>query len=79
MAELLAWTESTLENKALHPLLVISVPVLAAVDAMPLWIPQIPMAVGTVMLAVCFVDHLVRLVFTGSHGIRDSKVDEGAA
>jgi TRAP-type C4-dicarboxylate transport system permease small subunit len=28
-------------------------------DATPLWIPQIAMAVGTVLLAIAFVDELV--------------------
>ena len=48
-------------------------------DAMPMWIPQIPMAVGTVLLAVCFVDNLIRLIATGDHGIKSSSVEEGAA
>lgn len=48
-------------------------------DATPLWIPQIPMAIGTIMLAVCFLDHLVRLIFTGQHGIQASAVEEHGA
>jgi len=28
-------------------------------DAMPLWIPQIPMAIGTVVLFIAFVDELI--------------------
>ncbi len=28
-------------------------------DATPLWLPQIPMAVGTVILAIAFIDELV--------------------
>lgn len=31
-------------------------------DATPLWIPQLVMAVGTVVLAIAFADHLVRLL-----------------
>ena len=31
-------------------------------DATPLWIPQVPMALGAVLLAVCFWDNLVTLV-----------------
>ena len=28
-------------------------------DATPLWLPQLPMAIGTVVLAIAFVDELV--------------------
>jgi TRAP-type C4-dicarboxylate transport system permease small subunit len=28
-------------------------------DATPLWIPQIPMALGTVVLAIAFIDELI--------------------
>ncbi len=45
-------------------------------DATPMWIPQIAMSVGTIVLAVCFCDHLVRLVFTGQHGIRSDLADQ---
>jgi TRAP-type C4-dicarboxylate transport system permease small subunit len=31
-------------------------------DATPLWIPQLVMAAGTVVLAIAFTDHLVRLL-----------------
>jgi len=31
-------------------------------DATPLWIPQLAMAAGTVVLAIAFADHLVRLL-----------------
>ena len=31
-------------------------------DATPLWIPQLVMAAGTVVLAIAFADHLVRLL-----------------
>lgn len=34
-------------------------------DAWPLWIPQIPMSIGTVVFAVALADHLVRLLFGG--------------
>ncbi|MCP5151845.1 MAG: TRAP transporter small permease subunit [Ectothiorhodospiraceae bacterium] len=44
-------------------------------DATPLWIPQTTMSVGTVLLAVCFWDNLVRLLLTGSHGIRATSID----
>lgn len=45
-------------------------------DATPVWIPQLVMSAGTVLLAVCFADHLVRLLFTGSHGIRSETVEQ---
>ena len=40
-------------------------------DAMPLWIPQIPMALGTTVLALTFVDHLIRILFFGMDSIDD--------
>ena len=40
-------------------------------DAMPLWIPQIPMALGTTVLALAFADHFVRLVFFGLDDVGD--------
>ena len=45
-------------------------------DATPLWIPQIAMAAGSILLAICFCDHLVRLTLTGSHGIRADVVEQ---
>lgn len=45
-------------------------------DATPLWIAQLPMAIGAVLLAICFVDHLVRLLATGRHGITTDLVDQ---
>lgn len=44
-------------------------------DATPIWIPQIAMVVGTIILAVAMVDHLVLLIFTRSHGIAAESVD----
>ncbi len=35
-------------------------------DATPLWIPQIPMALGTSILALALVDHFVRILFFGA-------------
>ena len=34
-------------------------------DAWPLWIPQVPMSVGTVVFAIALADHLVRVLFVG--------------
>ncbi|MGU9957735.1 MAG: TRAP transporter small permease [Arenicellales bacterium WSBS_2016_MAG_OTU3] len=43
-------------------------------DATPIWIPQLAMSAGTILLAICFIDHLVRLIFTGSHGMQAETV-----
>ena len=44
-------------------------------DATPMWIPQIFMSVGVVILAIAFADHLVRLLFIGSHNIQEEALD----
>lgn len=46
-------------------------------DAMPLWIVQTPMAVGAVMLALCFIDNFVTLLLTGTSPIAAREL-EGA-
>lgn len=48
-------------------------------DATPMWIPQLSMSVGTVLLAIAFWDHLVQLLFLGGHGIRSDLVDQSHA
>jgi TRAP-type C4-dicarboxylate transport system permease small subunit len=48
-------------------------------DATPVWIPQLSMSVGTVLLAICFWDHLIRIIFTGDHGIRSDIVEQSHA
>jgi TRAP-type C4-dicarboxylate transport system permease small subunit len=48
-------------------------------DATPMWIPQLSMAAGAVLLAVAFWDHLLRLIFTGRHGIHADLVDQDGA
>lgn len=45
-------------------------------DKTPIWIPQISMAVGAVLLAVAFWDHMVRLIVHGWHGITTDMVDQ---
>jgi len=45
-------------------------------DATPLWIPQLSMGIGTIVLAVCLVDHWVRLVFGGNLAIADESVED---
>lgn len=42
-------------------------------DATPLWIPQLSMAVGAALLAVAVCDHLIRLLVTGDTGIAVSE------
>ena len=39
-------------------------------DATPLWIPQVPMALGSVVLAVALSDHLVRIASGAERGLR---------
>ncbi len=38
-------------------------------DATPIWIPQLSMAIGSVLLAIAMLDHLIQLIFTGKHNI----------
>lgn len=38
-------------------------------DATPLWIPQLGMCIGAVLLAICFWDNLVRLIVLKKHAI----------
>ena len=45
-------------------------------DATPIWIPQLSMSIGAVMLAICFWDNLARLIFTGQHAVRSTAIDE---
>ena len=45
-------------------------------DATPIWIPQLAMAAGTVLLALALVDNLVRILFFGAHGIESDTVEQ---
>jgi len=45
-------------------------------DATPLWIPQIAMCVGAVLLAICFWDNLARLFITKNHAIKAEGIRE---
>ncbi len=38
-------------------------------DATPLWIPQLAMAVGTIVAAIAFIDQLIRAIVLGRTGI----------
>lgn len=44
-------------------------------DALPLWIPQVPMAAGAVLLAICFADNLITRLLTGRDNIRSGRID----
>ncbi|MEM6932745.1 MAG: TRAP transporter small permease [Pseudomonadota bacterium] len=44
-------------------------------DATPLWIPQVAMSVGTVLLAIALWDHLIRLVLTDHTGVAGGKIE----
>ena len=46
-------------------------------DATPIWIPQIAMSIGTVLLTIALLDRLTRLVFTGESGERAATVGTG--
>lgn len=48
-------------------------------DATPIWIPQLSMSIGSVLLAICFWDNLIRLIFVGQHNMISNVIeDEGA-
>lgn len=40
-------------------------------DAMPLWIPQIPMVIGSSIFALTFLDHFIRLIWFGMDDVGD--------
>jgi TRAP-type C4-dicarboxylate transport system permease small subunit len=48
-------------------------------DATPLWIAQMPMLVGAIVLAVALTDNLITLIFTGNHRIQRDLADESHA
>lgn len=45
-------------------------------DATPLWIVQTPVALGAILLAVCFIDNLVTLLTTGSSPVASGKLEQ---
>ena len=47
-------------------------------DVTPLWIPQLPMAFGAILLAVCFADNLVTLIATRQDNIKSDVVERAA-
>ena len=48
-------------------------------DVTPIWIAQTPMAVGAVILAICFSDNLVTLFTRGLDNIRRENVEQSHA
>ena len=44
-------------------------------DATPIWIPQLAMSIGSVLLAICFWDNLARLIFTGQHAMQSAAIE----
>jgi TRAP-type C4-dicarboxylate transport system permease small subunit len=48
-------------------------------DATPLWIAQLPMVIGAVILAICFVDNLLTLLVRGRDNIRTENLEQSHA
>ncbi len=48
-------------------------------DALPLWIPQVPMVIGVSIFALTFWDHFIRIVFFGLDEVGDDSNDDAAA
>lgn len=44
-------------------------------DATPLWIVQLPVAIGAIILAICFLDNLLALIFKGRDNIKSEIVE----
>lgn len=44
-------------------------------DATPLWIPQLAMAFGSSLFALCLIDRFVRVLFGGSFQLGESSLD----
>lgn len=45
-------------------------------DATPIWIPQLSMCAGAVLLAICLWDHFVRVALTGRSGMGENAIEE---
>ncbi len=48
-------------------------------DATPLWIPQLAMAAGSILLAIAFVDHLTRLFVFGDEAVPAETAEQSHA
>ncbi len=51
----------------------------SGLDATPLWIPQLSMAVGSILLAICFWDNLITLLFTKKPNVIESSITDSGA
>ena len=45
-------------------------------DEWPIWVPQIAMSIGTVLLAIALWDHVIRLIFSDHSGVYEPKITE---
>ena len=45
-------------------------------DATPIWIPQLSMVIGSIILAIALTDHLIHVIFAGDHRIKTDLVDQ---
>ena len=45
-------------------------------DEWPIWVPQLAMSIGTVLLAIALWDHVIRLIFTDHTGVYEPKITE---
>lgn len=45
-------------------------------DATPIWIPQLAMAIGSVVFAVAIIDNLVQMIFSGNNSIKVRSIGE---
>ncbi len=48
-------------------------------DKTELWIPQLSMSIGAILLAIALVDHLIRLLMTPHDGVEKAQLGEGEA
>ncbi|MEM9059465.1 MAG: TRAP transporter small permease [Pseudomonadota bacterium] len=48
-------------------------------DKTELWVPQLSMTIGAVLLAIALVDHLIRLLLTDHDGVERAAMGEGEA
>ncbi|MEL6503177.1 MAG: TRAP transporter small permease [Pseudomonadota bacterium] len=50
----------------------------SGLDATPLWIPQVSMAVGSVVFAIAFIDNFVSLFVTGEARVKSGELETPA-
>lgn len=46
-------------------------------DQVHLWIPQLTMVAGSILLAIALWDHLIRIIFTDHMGVVQPAIEEG--